>query len=30
MICKMRDQKVVRVDYYNNREQALKAIGLEE
>ena len=30
MVCKMRDQKVVRIDYYNNREQALKAVGLEE
>jgi hypothetical protein len=30
MVCKMRGQKVVRVDYYNNREQALKAVGLEE
>jgi hypothetical protein len=29
MVCKMRDQKVVRIDYYNNREQALKAVGLE-
>jgi hypothetical protein len=30
MICKWRDQKIMRVDYYNNREQALKAVGLEE
>jgi hypothetical protein len=25
-----RDGKVVRLDYYNNRADALKAVGLEE
>ena len=30
MVYKMRDGKIVRVDYYNNREQALKAVGLGE
>lgn len=30
MVCRMRDQKVVRIDYYNSRDQALKAVGLEE
>jgi ketosteroid isomerase-like protein len=25
-----RDGKIVRIDYYNNPEQALKAVGLEE
>jgi ketosteroid isomerase-like protein len=29
MVCKMRDQKVVRVDYYNDRSQALQSVGLE-
>ena len=26
----LRDAKVVRLDYYNNRPEALKAVGLEE
>jgi ketosteroid isomerase-like protein len=26
----MRTGKIVRIDYYNSREQALKAVGLEE
>jgi hypothetical protein len=30
MVCKLRDGRIVRIDYYNNREQALKAVGLEE
>jgi len=30
IVHEMRDGKVVRLDYYNNREQALKAVGLEE
>lgn len=28
MVCEMKDLKVLRIDYYNNREQALKAVGL--
>jgi hypothetical protein len=27
MVCTMRDLKVGRVDYYNNPEQAFKAVG---
>jgi ketosteroid isomerase-like protein len=30
MVCEVRDLKVVRIDYYNNRQEALKAVGLEE
>jgi ketosteroid isomerase-like protein len=30
MVFEVRDGKVVRLDYYNNREQALKAVGLAE
>jgi ketosteroid isomerase-like protein len=29
MVFELRDEKIVRVDYYNNRDQALEAIGLE-
>jgi ketosteroid isomerase-like protein len=29
MVCKMHDLKVARVDYYNNREQALAAVGMD-
>jgi ketosteroid isomerase-like protein len=29
MVCRVHDGKVIRVDYYNNRAQALKAVGLE-
>ena len=30
LIHEIRDGKVVRLDYYNNREQALEAVGLAE
>src|SRR2546421_2272182 len=30
MVAKMRDGKIVSLDYYNNKRQALKAVGLEE
>jgi ketosteroid isomerase-like protein len=30
MVFEFRDGRVARIDYYNNREQALKAVGLEE
>jgi ketosteroid isomerase-like protein len=30
IVAEMRDRKVVRVDYYNNRQQALEAIGRAE
>jgi ketosteroid isomerase-like protein len=30
MVCEISDGIVSRLDYYNNREQALKAVGLEE
>jgi ketosteroid isomerase-like protein len=30
MVCKMLDRQVVQIDYYNNREQALEALGLRE
>jgi ketosteroid isomerase-like protein len=30
MVCKMRELKIVRVDYYNSREQAVEAVGLTE
>ena len=30
MVCEFRDAKVVRIDYFNNRAQALKAAGLED
>jgi ketosteroid isomerase-like protein len=29
LVCRMRDLNAVRIDYYNNREQALEAAGLE-
>jgi ketosteroid isomerase-like protein len=29
-VFKMRDGKVVRLDYYNSKQEALKAVGLEE
>jgi ketosteroid isomerase-like protein len=29
MVIAVRDRKVVRLDYYNNRADALKAVGLE-
>jgi hypothetical protein len=30
MVCKVRNLKAVQIDYYNNRQEALKSIGLEE
>ncbi len=30
IVCKVQDGKIVRLDYYNNRAHALKAVGLEE
>jgi ketosteroid isomerase-like protein len=30
MICELRDGKIVRFDYFNNRAEALKAVGLKE
>ena len=30
MACAMRDGLIVRIDYYNSRDQALKAVGLAE
>lgn len=30
MVCRLRDGRIVRVDYYNNRDQALTSVGLEE
>jgi ketosteroid isomerase-like protein len=30
VIQEVRDGMIVRIDYYNNRDQALKAVGLEE
>ena len=30
MVFEVRDAKIVRLDYYNNREQALKRVGLAE
>ncbi|HEY2182017.1 MAG TPA: nuclear transport factor 2 family protein [Solirubrobacteraceae bacterium] len=30
MVFGIRDRKIVRLDYYNNRAAALKAVGLEE
>jgi hypothetical protein len=30
MVAEMQDRKAVRVDYYNNRAEALKAVGLKE
>jgi ketosteroid isomerase-like protein len=29
MVCEMRDLKVTRLDYYNNRERALRSAGVE-
>jgi ketosteroid isomerase-like protein len=30
IVWELRDEKVVRVDYYNSRDQAAKAVGLRE
>jgi ketosteroid isomerase-like protein len=30
LVYELRNGKIVRCDYYNNKEQALKAVGLEE
>jgi ketosteroid isomerase-like protein len=30
MVCRVQDGKIVRLDYYNDRSQALKSVGLEE
>jgi ketosteroid isomerase-like protein len=30
MVCEMRDMKLIRLDYFNNRAEALKAVGLED
>lgn len=30
LVYQLRDSKIVRGDYYNNREQALKAVGMAE
>ena len=30
MVARMRNGKIVSLDYYNNKRQALKAVGLEE
>jgi hypothetical protein len=30
MVYVVRDRQVVRVDYYNSKQQALQAVGLEE
>jgi hypothetical protein len=30
VVAEMRERKAVRVDYYSNRAEALKAMGLEE
>ncbi len=30
MVCAMREGRIARIDYYNDRGQALKAAGLEE
>jgi len=30
MVCRMRDTRVGRIDYYNNREDALRDVGLEK
>jgi hypothetical protein len=30
MVQQVRDGKLVRIDYYNNREQALQAVGLAD
>jgi len=30
IVVEMRDRKMVRLDYYNNRKQALQAVGLDE
>jgi ketosteroid isomerase-like protein len=30
MVCEMRDLKVIRIDYFNNRSDALRAVGLEQ
>jgi ketosteroid isomerase-like protein len=30
MVCRMRDGQVLQLDYYNNRQQALEAVGLAE
>jgi ketosteroid isomerase-like protein len=30
MVCRVQDGKFARIDYYNDRSQALKSVGLEE
>jgi ketosteroid isomerase-like protein len=30
MVCRVQDGKIVRIDYYNDRSQALKSVRLEE
>ena len=30
MVCQVHDDLIVRIDYYNDRAEALKAVGLEE
>jgi ketosteroid isomerase-like protein len=30
MVCALREGKIARIDYYNDREQALKSVGLED
>jgi ketosteroid isomerase-like protein len=30
MVFEVRDGRIVRLDYYNNRDQALKAVGLAQ
>ena len=30
IVYRLRDRRVIRFDYYNSRQQALKAVGLEE
>ena len=30
IVVEMRDRKMARLDYYNNRKQALQAVGLDE
>jgi len=29
MVCQVRDGQIVRLDYYNNPDEALKAVGIE-
>ena len=30
MVCRVKDAQIVRIDYYNNRAQALGAVGLQD